>query len=1029
MNETNEKMEVSSCSPSPQRQPSTETQLPLDPITMFKQKMFTLDKDHWVPNKRAKQCFKCYKDFNFWLRRHHCRICGNIFCANCSFKKSLSENKDDQKIRICVNCEDDYKQYMQARIALQREEKGGSELRERKLTKGFTIVKRGSHHLEQPKSGARGFGDEAAEREGPLVSRIKLKEMGEESPAPVFAYAAAPVAEEEGGGVSEEEKELDATPAKPLAEHEKGLEQEDLLLREQENINKMVDDLDYENITKQMQIANLPKEKQRFHERLGYYAKQHIQEIVQRVLVKQRINASWQEMLNEYVYKAVTTVKPSSRLLNDSMDFTNFIKIKLIEWKNSQKSQYINGVVISHNVADKRMRTEIQDPRLLLISNSLCYARDETNFTDLESVIQQEEHYIEILKEKIRSVSPSIVVVEGDVSRAVLDKLRSLDITVITNVKKSSMKRIARCTQTIMIPTTNLLEKSFVLGKCKRFYIEKRGRQTGARAGAGGIVTMETSILYFEGCIPYLGCTIVLSGRDMSELKHVKGALKEMLQKARNVVLENSYLFSCFCDIPLVKRRPSEIESIDEGAPEEALGNPSMLEDIVEEESPFLSRSGFENREKLVYTRVTLKRGFEELATDIMRQEQEEGAGQMEKNLTERELKKKLNHLCSPPEKKVVQFYGAKDQTLGKELRNLARSATLPCDKCKEPIHKHMINIYHKDGMVEITIAVSDKVKREHAELEKDFDDQCSIVMYGNCQVCHRKVTPKQPIMSDLHEYSFAKFLEQYFYNGAIKNRGWEEESFQCSHRIHREITRYFNLNGVKISFTFHPVEPYTIEIVNIKEMDTSEALLRKKDKDAQSLLQSFLQCQSILSNEMRDRRRALKTFAVEVRTLPAQFKHLLEELLDMSKQARADLEAFKDQVFTELSRGEEFHNMFEVDFARRKIFVNLMNYGVLFNKMRLVEKTIVEEFRRRLLPQRERAMIEGGLNTSTISTLTHIEVERKPRNNSESELPEEFVEVMKSSIPRTGDAGGSSANLVEERKKSTGVSGEARRR
>lgn len=108
---------------------------------------------------------------------------------------------------------------------------------------------------------------------------------------------------------------------------------------------------------------------------------------MQRVLVKQRINASWQEMLNEYVYKAVTTVKPSSRLLNDSMDFTNFIKIKLIEWKNSQKSQYINGVVISHNVADKRMRTEIEDPRLLLISNSLCYARDETNFTDLESVI------------------------------------------------------------------------------------------------------------------------------------------------------------------------------------------------------------------------------------------------------------------------------------------------------------------------------------------------------------------------------------------------------------------------------------------------------------------------------------------------------------------------------------------------------------------------------------------------------------------------------------------------------------------
>ena len=161
---------------------------------------------------------------------------------------------------------------------------------------------------------------------------------------------------------------------------------------------------------------------------------------------------------------------------------------------------------------------------------------------------------------------------------------------------------------------------------------------------------------------------------------------------------------------------------------------------------------------------------------------------------------------------------------------------------------------------------------------------------------------------------------------------------------------------------------------------------------------------------------------------MPAQFKHLLEELLDMSKQAREDLESFKDQVFNELSRNEEFTNMFEVDFARRKIFVNLMNYGVLFNKMRHVEKTIIEEFRRRLLPQRERALNEGAMNASAISALTYIEADRKPRNNSESELPEEFVEVMKASIPRTGDAGGSSANLVEERKKSA-VSGEARRR
>lgn len=49
--------------------------------------------------------------------------------------------------------------------------------------------------------------------------------------------------------------------------------------------------------------------------------------------------------------QAVMNVKPSSKMLNDSMNFNLFIKVKLINWVDESKSAYINGIVLSKNVA------------------------------------------------------------------------------------------------------------------------------------------------------------------------------------------------------------------------------------------------------------------------------------------------------------------------------------------------------------------------------------------------------------------------------------------------------------------------------------------------------------------------------------------------------------------------------------------------------------------------------------------------------------------------------------------------------
>jgi hypothetical protein len=41
-------------------------------------------KDYWVDDSKVKACYECETPFSMLVRRHHCRICGRIFCANCT---------------------------------------------------------------------------------------------------------------------------------------------------------------------------------------------------------------------------------------------------------------------------------------------------------------------------------------------------------------------------------------------------------------------------------------------------------------------------------------------------------------------------------------------------------------------------------------------------------------------------------------------------------------------------------------------------------------------------------------------------------------------------------------------------------------------------------------------------------------------------------------------------------------------------------------------------------------------------------
>ena len=71
----------------------------------------------WQPDKSAKQCTICGTDFTAFTRRHHCRSCGRLVCANCSTHRLILPNIDKSQQRVCDKCYDEFKRYQAASLS------------------------------------------------------------------------------------------------------------------------------------------------------------------------------------------------------------------------------------------------------------------------------------------------------------------------------------------------------------------------------------------------------------------------------------------------------------------------------------------------------------------------------------------------------------------------------------------------------------------------------------------------------------------------------------------------------------------------------------------------------------------------------------------------------------------------------------------------------------------------------------------------------------------------------------------------
>ncbi|CCF57434.1 hypothetical protein KAFR_0C04440 [Kazachstania africana CBS 2517] len=104
-----------------------------------------ISKEYWMKDETARECFNCGKTFNTFRRKHHCRICGQIFCNSCTSLISGDRFGYESKMRVCYNCYEHVCNYEDSSDEEEEEEEeGGGEVEDAKSCSTIANDKRSS---------------------------------------------------------------------------------------------------------------------------------------------------------------------------------------------------------------------------------------------------------------------------------------------------------------------------------------------------------------------------------------------------------------------------------------------------------------------------------------------------------------------------------------------------------------------------------------------------------------------------------------------------------------------------------------------------------------------------------------------------------------------------------------------------------------------------------------------------------------------------------------------------------------------
>ncbi|CAD7014619.1 unnamed protein product [Ceratitis capitata] len=254
------------------------------------------------------------------------------------------------------------------------------------------------------------------------------------------------------------------------------------------------------------------------------------------------LDLRWSKVLMSLCCRAANHFKPEY-CTNDLMDIRNYVNIKKIPGGKRNECTIVGGVVFSKNVAHKDMATRVEHPNILLLQCPIVYERIEGKFVSIATVLLQEKEYLRRVCDRIMSFKPNVVLVHKNVAGIAQDILRSHGITLVLDVKLSVMERISRTFQCDIVTSIESNIARPRLATCDAFYIRNFSDGRGC----------NKSLMFFEKLNNPRGFTCLLRGGSNKELSNVKKVASFLIYARYNWRLEMSFLLDEFAD-PLLPK-------------------------------------------------------------------------------------------------------------------------------------------------------------------------------------------------------------------------------------------------------------------------------------------------------------------------------------------------------------------------------------------------------------------------------------------------------------------------------------------
>ncbi|KAJ1921556.1 Mitochondrial distribution and morphology protein 12 [Mycoemilia scoparia] len=549
--------------------------------SMFQRKDSSVDRDFWMKDETAKYCFKCQQQFTAFRRKHHCRLCGQIFCYNCASRIVSGEPfRKNHDIRICDIC---YKNNMYGGgmyIQTDRAFRTDDLLLQRRQVpfhrhsrSAVSVSNHTTNHtLAVPASETKSFKTPDSARSLDIFREIltgaRAKYRMQQSPTlnryrPIshvdkisaFRDSAALIADKddqsqcafmsndfgpqhEGNSRPNLAKELSQihmrcyggdccsdTPnypnplrgINPPFSFDLQIRSDLGILDEMNGIGRQRVDIDIRNLS------------------LDHFSLDQLQRLTKELLSEAEIplERGWGPILLRMAVRAAQQVRPDTRG-NDSIDLRQYVRIKRIPGGVPGDSQYISGIVFTKDLAYRQMHHIHHSPRIMIITFPLTYEQIGNRYVSFDAAIPQVEEYIAKLVDRIIKFQPTVLLVEKTVCRSALKRLTDNGIVVAYNIKRNVLLAISRSTNANIITSVDKFSMNPQLGFCESMWVECIEDPS--------LPEGQKSFMFLDGCMEESGVTLVLRGESFDRLESIKRIADLLVIFAYSLRLENSLL-------------------------------------------------------------------------------------------------------------------------------------------------------------------------------------------------------------------------------------------------------------------------------------------------------------------------------------------------------------------------------------------------------------------------------------------------------------------------------------------------------